>query len=163
MAKKIVAPIDGLVSLWSRPGFLVRRLHQIGVSIFTEEMADLVLTPVQFGAMSIIGVNPGIEQSALGVQLGIDRANVADVVARLAKSGLLLREISPVDRRAKNMYLTERGREVVVEANRRFKRVQDLLLSPLKARDRAIFVDLLLELIKANNSLGRAELRLTDP
>ena len=163
MAKKIVAPIGGLVSLWSRPGFLVRRLHQIGVSIFTEEMADLELTPVQFGAMSIIGVNPGIEQSALGVQLGIDRANVADVVARLAKSGLLLREVSPVDRRAKNMYLTERGSEIVLEANRRFKRVQDRLLSPLKARDRAVFVDLLLVLIKANNSLGRAELRLTDP
>jgi DNA-binding MarR family transcriptional regulator len=163
MAKKITAPIGGLVSLWSRPGFLVRRLHQIGVSIFTEEMADLELTPVQFGAMSIIGVNPGIEQSALGVQLGIDRANVADVVARLAKSGLLLRELSPVDRRAKNMYLTERGSEVVLEANRRFKRVQDRLLSPLKARDRAVFVDLLLALIKANNSLGRAELRLTDP
>ena len=163
MAKKIVAPIGGLVSLWSRPGFLVRRLHQIGVSIFTEEMADLELTPVQFGAMSIIGVNPGIEQSALGVQLGIDRANVADVVARLAKSGLLLREGSPVDRRAKNMYLTERGSEIVLEANRRFKRVQDRLLSPLKARDRAVFVDLLLVLIKANNSLGRAELRLTDP
>jgi hypothetical protein len=34
-------------ALWARPGFLVRRLHQISVAIFMEEMASLEITPVQ--------------------------------------------------------------------------------------------------------------------
>lgn len=155
-----VEPLRGLVSLWSRPGFLVRRLHQISVAIFADEMADLELTPVQFGALSIVGVNPGIDQSALGEELGTDRANTADVVTRLVKNGFLLRTVSPKDRRVRRIYLTDPGREVVVEANCRLKQIQARLLAPLKPGDRAIFVDLMTNLIESNNSLGRTALRL---
>jgi hypothetical protein len=70
MVKTELGPLRRLVSLQARPGFLVRRLHQIGVAIFTDEMADLGITPVQFGAMSIVGMKPGIDQSALGEELG---------------------------------------------------------------------------------------------
>lgn len=153
-------PLRGLVSLWSRPGFLVRRLHQISVSIFADEMDDLELTPVQFGAMSIIGVNPGIDQSALGEELGTDRANTADVVTRLVKNGLALRTVFPEDRRVRRIYLTEQGSDLVLEANGRLKQIQARLLAPLKPQDRASFVELMSELIEANNSLGRTALRL---
>src|ERR1700730_16523655 len=61
--------------LWSRPGFLVRRLHQISVAIFLEEMAGLEITPVQYGALMIVAADPGIDQSALAAELGIDSAN----------------------------------------------------------------------------------------
>lgn len=151
-------PLEGLVSLWARPGFLVRRLHQISVAIFAEEMAELGLTPVQFGAMSVVGDRPGIEQTALGAALGIDRANVADVVARLARSGHVVREVSAADRRARKLYLTDPGTALVLEANRRLKRVGDSLLAPLAPADREVFVDLLLQLIEGNNALGRAVL-----
>ncbi|MDB5652414.1 MAG: hypothetical protein JWQ94_27 [Tardiphaga sp.] len=39
-------------ALWSRPGFLVRRLHQISVASFLEEMASLEITSVQVATMS---------------------------------------------------------------------------------------------------------------
>ena len=136
----------------------MRRLHQISVAIFAEEMAGLGLTPVQFGAMSIVGDRPGIEQTALGAELGIDRANVADVVARLARSGHVSREVSATDRRARKLYLTDAGKAVVLEANRRLKRVGDHLLAPLAPPDREVFVELLLQLIEGNNALGRAVL-----
>lgn len=152
-------PLKGLVSLWGRPGYLVRRLHQISVSIFSDEMGDLV-TPVQFAALSMAGVAPGIEQTALGEQIGIDRANIADVVARLARSGHIVREVSTRDRRARRIYLTETGKRVVLEANRRFARVHERFLAPLDAQERELFVALLAKMIEANNSLGRAELRL---
>src|SRR5260370_1805656 len=84
--------------LWSRPGFLVRRLHQISVAIFLEEMADLEITPVQYGALMIVAAEPGIDQSALAAELGVDRANAGDVLARLSKSGYLTRDPSPSDR-----------------------------------------------------------------
>lgn len=159
MAKKI-EPLRGLVSLWSRPGFLVRRLHQISVAIFSDEMSDLQITPVQFGAMSIAGVNPGIDQSTLGEELGTDRANTADVVTRLVKNGLILRTVSPKDRRVRRIYLTKPGLDVVLEANSRLTLIQTRLLAPLNPQDRAVFVTLMSDLIEANNSLGRTALRL---
>ncbi|HEX3442539.1 MAG TPA: MarR family transcriptional regulator [Pseudolabrys sp.] len=159
MAKKNVEPLRGLVSLRARPGFLVRRLHQIGVAIFTDEMADLELTPVQYGAMSIVGMNPGIDQSALGEELGTDRANTTDVINRLVNNGYALRAVSPKDRRMRRVYLTDHGRDIVVEANQRLKNVRSRFLSPLKPADREIFLDLMIELIEGNNSLGRAAWR----
>jgi len=159
MAKKNVEPLRGLVSLRARPGFLVRRLHQIGMAIFGDEMDELQITPVQFGAMSIVAMQPGIDQSALGKELGTDRANTTDVINRLVNNGYVLRAVSPKDRRARSIYLTDRGREVVVEANRRLKNVRTRFLSPLKPADREIFLDLMIELIEGNNSLGRAAWR----
>jgi DNA-binding MarR family transcriptional regulator len=159
MAKKSVEPLPGLVLLRARPGFLVRRLHQIGVAIFTDEMAELQITPVQFGAMSIVGMKPGIDQSALGEELGTDRANTTDVINRLVNNGYVLRAVPQKDRRVRSIYLTDRGRDVVIEANCRLKSVRRRLLSPLKAADREIFLDLMIELIEGNNSLGRAAWR----
>ncbi len=159
MAKKKAEPLRGLVSLRARPGFLVRRLHQIGVAIFADEMAELELTPVQFGAMSIVGMKPGIDQSALGEELGTDRANTTDVINRLVNNGYVLRAVAPNDRRMRSVYLTDRGREVVIEANGRLKNVRTRFLSPLDAADREIFLDLMMELIEGNNSLGRAAWR----
>jgi DNA-binding MarR family transcriptional regulator len=159
MAKKKAEALRGLVSLRARPGFLVRRLHQIGVAIFTDEMAELEITPVQFGAMSIAGMKPGIDQSALGEELGTDRANTTDVINRLVNNGYALRAVAPKDRRMRSIYLTDRGRHVVIEANCRLKKVRTRFLSPLKAADREIFLDLMIELIEGNNSLGRAAWR----
>jgi len=147
-------------SLWDRPGFLVRRLHQISVAIFMDEMGDLDITPVQFGALSIVSANPGIDQSALARELGIDRANVADVVARLSASGYIERRASAKDRRAKSLLITAAGEQHLREANTRFSKVHRRLLEPLSREEREVFLDLLLRLIEGNNSLGRAVLRL---
>jgi DNA-binding MarR family transcriptional regulator len=155
-------PPDASIALWARPGYLVRRLHQISVAIFLDEMSDLDLTPVQFGALSIIANRPGIEQSVLGEELGIDRVNAGDVVQRLIKNDLARREVSPRDRRFKEVTLTPRGEAVVRQGTARLKRVQQRLLAPLNADERAVFLRLLMQLISGNNDQGRALLRLPD-
>ena len=101
---------EGAAALWARPGYLVRRLHQISVAIFLGEMSDLDLTPVQFGALTIIASRPGIEQSVLGEEIGIDRVNVGDVVLRLIKNDLVRRVVSRRDRRFKEVSLTPKGK-----------------------------------------------------
>jgi len=159
-ADSAMRPDEDSVSLWERPGFLVRRLHQISVAIFLDEMKCLEITPVQFGALSIIAANPGIDQSALGAQLGIDRANVADVVLRLVSSDYVERKASTTDRRVKTIFITSRGARVLSESLDRLKDVQSRLLQPLAPPERDQFMVLLVRLIEENNSLGRAPLIL---
>jgi MarR family transcriptional regulator, lower aerobic nicotinate degradation pathway regulator len=146
--------------LWSRPGFLVRRLHQISVAIFLEEMADLEITPVQYGALMIVAAEPGIDQSALAAELGVDRANAGDVLARLSKSGYLTRDPSPRDRRSIQLHLTDKGVLLLRKAAGRAKKVQDRLLKPLASKDRKAFVALMRQIISASNQFGRAPLRI---
>lgn len=154
--------MDGSVDLWARPGFLVRRLHQITVAIFLDEMSGLDLTPVQFGALTIIAGRPGIEQSTLGEELGIDRVNAGDVVQRLIKNNLARREVSPRDRRFKEVSLTPAGEAALEEGSKRMKRVQERLLHPLNTAERQMFLKLLMQLIDGNNDQGRAPLRLPE-
>ncbi len=156
------AELTGAAALWARPGFLVRRLHQITVAIFLDEMAELDLTPVQFGALTVIAARPGIEQSALGAELGIDRVNAGDVVQRLLANELVRREVSPRDRRYKEVTLTDKGMAVLREGVARMPRVQERLLRPLDDAGRGAFVQLLTQLIAGNNGEGRAPLRLTE-
>src|SRR5439155_1152963 len=85
--------------LWGRPGYLLRRLHQIHYALFFEECAGYDITPVQYGLLTTLSLNPNLDQNSLARELGIDRTNVADVLNRLARRGLVERRRSPNDAR----------------------------------------------------------------
>ena len=136
--------------LWNRPGFLVRRLHQIGVAIFHDEMGGLAITPVQYGALLAVRAKPGIDQSRLATEIGIDKANAGGVVARMCAGGYLERRPSATDRRASHLVLTDEGRRLLDQANGRADEVQDRLLEPLAPAEREVLVELLLKLVEGH-------------
>src|SRR5688500_7040667 len=98
--------------LWSRPGFLLRRLNQIHSSLFFAECRAFNITPVQYGLLTALSARGALDQTSLAEELGIDRTNVADVVRRLEGRGLVSREPHPEDRRAKLVSLTAKGRQL---------------------------------------------------
>lgn len=52
--------------LWSRPGYLVRRLNQVHYALFFEECGDARMTPVQYGLLSALRKKPrGLDQKEL--------------------------------------------------------------------------------------------------
>src|SRR5438046_9479764 len=63
-------------ALEARPGFLIRRLHQIHLSLFAEECAPFNVTPVQYSILTAVTAQPGLEQAALAQEVGIDRATL---------------------------------------------------------------------------------------
>ncbi len=141
--------------LWARPGYLIRRLHQIHYAIFFEECAKFDITPVQYGLLTVVSVNPDIDQNSLAQELGLDRTNAADVVARLAARGLLKRCRSSQDRRMVLARLTTAGENVRQNMYGAMKRAQDRLLQPLASAKRKAFIDTLLLLIESSNHLAR--------
>ncbi len=146
--------------IWKRPGFLIRRLHQIQVAVFMSECAELEITPVQLGILTIVSENPGVGQIGISEELGLDRSNVANVVDRLATRGLLRQKLSASDRRKKDITLTKAGENVIATIEASALRAQRKILSPFTEAERKIFLDLLTRLVQANNHLGRAVLRL---
>jgi DNA-binding MarR family transcriptional regulator len=141
--------------LWVRPGYLLRRLHQIHYALFFEECADFDITPVQYGLLTTLSLNPDLDQNSIGRELGIDRTNVADVLARLARRGLLERHRSKQDKRMVLARLTPAGQRVTDEMYAAMLKAQNRLLAPLLPDERKAFVDTLLRLIEGNNHLGR--------
>jgi DNA-binding MarR family transcriptional regulator len=135
----------------ARPGYLVRRLHQIHSAIFLEECQEFAITPVQYGLITALLANPGIDQVTLGGEVGIDRTNVADVLNRLSERGLVRRERSKTDRRSMVAFLTKEGESVAENMYDSMRRAQDRLLSPLRPEFRSAFLAMLTELIDGNS------------
>ncbi len=160
--KKRVSDVDSKPGhiIWDRPGYLVRRLHQIHVAMFLESVAHGELTPIQFGLLSILTTYPNIDQLTIGEQLGLDRANVAGILHRLEARKLIARIIDPNNRRRKICLATPKGLKLVAQHEEEMRECQRRLLSPLPAQERKIFMNLLSLLVEGNNNNGRTALKL---
>jgi DNA-binding MarR family transcriptional regulator len=144
-----------------RPGFLIRRLHQIHLAMFAQECAPLDITPVQYSIISIAAAQPGLEQARLGYEVGVDRATLANVVARLEARGLLTRAQGVADRRLKHVTLTQAGLNLLACITEPAGRAHARTIEPLPDDEREAFLQALARLVDAGNAFGRAPLRLS--
>jgi MarR family transcriptional regulator, lower aerobic nicotinate degradation pathway regulator len=151
---------DSWIALASRPGFLIRRLHQIHLALFAEECGAFGVTPVQFSLLSVLTDQPELDQAALATAVGVDRATTANVVARLEKRGLVRRRRGPEDRRVKQVELTAAGGRLLQRIDPHAKRAHERTLEALRPAERAQFIALLHDLVDAGNAYGRAPLLL---
>lgn len=148
-----------LTSLWERPGYLIRRLHQIHVAIFLEECAEYGITPVQYAVMTALLNHPGADQVTIARDAAIDRTSVADVLARLAQRGLVRREAGIKDKRMRIAVLTGEGENIARRMEHASLSAQAKLVAPLSAEKRNQLMALMAELVEANNEFSRAPAR----
>ncbi len=146
--------------LGGRPGFLIRRLHQIHLALFAEECSRFGVTPVQFSIMTVAKAQPGLEQVALAQEVGVDRTTLANVLARLETRGLVLRAASPTDRRVKRVSLTRRGSTLLARMTGAAERAHDRTVEALAPEEREAFLTALRRLVSSGNEYGRAPMRL---
>jgi DNA-binding MarR family transcriptional regulator len=144
--------------LWRRPGYLIRRLHQVHYAIFFEECTSFGITPVQYGLLTVLATNPNSDQVALAHALGIDRTNVADVLRRLERRGVIKRTPSTRDRRMVLAKLTREGERLVESMHPAMARAQERLLQMLSKEEQEAFLTTLMRLVEANKRHGRAPL-----
>ncbi|MFF7727475.1 MarR family winged helix-turn-helix transcriptional regulator [Streptomyces sp. NPDC008001] len=105
--------------------------HQRGRS------AEFDLTPTQAKALEELG-RPKTARELAAV-LCCEPPNVTYVIDKLEKRGLVVREPHPQDRRAKQLVLTEAGRELRLELLRRIGR--DSPLDHMSHEERALLRD----------------------
>lgn len=149
---------DEPFDLYQTPGHLVRRLHQIVVSLCYEGWGDLDVSPVQYGALMAIRAFPGIDQRALARAIAIDRSTTGTVSEQLERRGFIERRLGMRDKRNKELFLSAKGAALLRRAHPIAWEIQDRLLKPLEKRERAEFVRLLAKLVECNNALSRAPL-----
>ncbi len=146
--------------LFTRPGFLIRRLHQIHSSLFAEETRAFDVTPVQYSLLSALADHGEMDQNTLAMEIGLERTTVAEVLPRLEARGLLVRRRSAEDRRVKLVKLSRRGASLVRRIAQSAQRAHDRTIERLPESERELFVLQLIQLVEANNELDMAPLRL---
>ena len=83
------------VDIDHQPGHYIRRLHQISVGIFLQELGEIGITPVQYAALQTVANHPGIDQRTLARTIALDASTTGGVVDRLEARGWTLIEPLP--------------------------------------------------------------------
>lgn len=151
----------GMDAIYSLPGHLIRRLHQISVSAFISETsaAGFDLTPVQFAVIRMLHAHPGIDQGTLAGLAAVDRVTMGGVIARLEKRGYLERHVGEKDRRSRTLKLTERGETLLQTIWPAVRHTQDVILAGLTEDEKDTLIALLKKATEAGNKISRAPLR----
>jgi DNA-binding MarR family transcriptional regulator len=146
-----------LQELYRRPGYMVRRCHQIAVSVFADECREFDLTTTQYGILFVLSQYPGIDQISLARLLSLDRSTTGMVVARLEERGLLRRATASQDKRKRVLQLTAAAEKLLVRVQPVVRRAQERLLAPFTEAERQTLLDLLDRLIDAEQGQAARE------
>ncbi len=127
------------------PGHLIRRMHQASQVIFDSHVAaaGYELTSVQFAALTVIAAQPGLDQATLPREISFDRATTGGVIERLETKGLIRREVSVQDRRARLLYLERAGEEMLEKVMPLAREAQRAMLAGLSATERGALLELI--------------------
>jgi DNA-binding MarR family transcriptional regulator len=153
------APIS-MDAVYTKPGYLFRRMQQIAVAIFVEECR--ALTPVQYAALVAIRTHPGIDATRLSAVIAFDRSTLGNVIERLETKAYVERKPAREDKRVKLLYLTKTGAALLRDILPSVDRAQARMLQPLKPADRKTLMRLMTQLVDLNNEASRVPLRAED-
>ena len=129
-----------MVQLAASPGYLIRRAQQVHATIWSNVFGG-DLTGPQYAVLLAVADGGSIDQALIGARASLDSSTVADVVARLADRGSLVRAPIPIDRRRMLVRLTQPAIAAMPQLGRSAQHVQDELLGGLSANAVREFID----------------------
>lgn len=133
-------------ALAGSPSHLIHRALQLALDIYAEETGPDGLTQRQFAVLEAVSHKAGLTQTDLVRATGIDRSTLADLVARMTTKGLLDREKSAIDARAKAVRLSAAGEAALDAARPRVEAADKRIMALLPKGKRDGFLELLGEL-----------------
>ena len=134
---------------------LLRRAHFRAESLFVEELGRFGLTPRQKALLVMAYQHPGETQNQLAERIALDRNSFAEMLPRMIRRGLVRRVRAEADRRAYAIYLTDKGRRLLMEILPIDARVEQRVIEPLPTEYRPLF----LKCLKLLAGVERGELK----
>ena len=150
-----LAPTNPLPPRRHVPSFLAYRFQQLCVGIMAEILGPEGLSNKEYGVLTILDAEPGIDQQGLAMRRGIDKASAGQLVDRLERNGLVSRNLHPTDRRARVLQLTPEGLALRRRIQPAALAAQDRILAPLGPEERHLVIDLLTRIIEGHSAYVR--------
>jgi DNA-binding MarR family transcriptional regulator len=151
----VVVSADDAPPLPRRAAPLARRFQQVCAAMVAEALVGEDLVQLEYGSLVCLDIEPGIDQRRLAEAMGIDPSNASLIVDRLHSKGLIERRINGADRRARELYLTAKGRNLWRRINPKTRAANARVLAPLARAERELLLDLLIRVIEGNRSHAR--------
>jgi DNA-binding MarR family transcriptional regulator len=128
------------------PSWLLSQAALAGDRLVNEALATEGVRKYHFRVLVALDDDGPLSQAELGRRLGIDRSDMAAVVAELEGRALLARTRDDKDRRRNVVTITPSGREALQRMEAAIEQAQTVLLEPLTAAEREQLTKLLAKL-----------------
>jgi DNA-binding MarR family transcriptional regulator len=104
--------------------FGLKRAHHATLGLTRHTLKRMGLTAARFDMLFALKDirRLGMQQNKLRRLLGVSRTTVSRMLVSLEQLGMLTRQICSIDRRTRDVLLTERGRSIIVAAHRKLTR-----------------------------------------
>jgi DNA-binding MarR family transcriptional regulator len=145
-----VVPEGGAPPLPRVPALLARRFQHVCSTMVSDAIAGGGVVQIEYASLIALEIEPGIDQRRLADAVGIDPSNASLVVERLHSLGLIERRVSVVDRRARELYLTAKGKVLWRKLRVKGRVANMKILAPLAPHERELFFDMLIRVIQGN-------------
>lgn len=98
-----------------RLGFLVHDVSRMRRTLFDMEMKPLGITRSQWSVLAWLsrGGNEGLTQVELANELDVGKVTIGGLIDRLEASNHVERRLDPNDRRARRIFITEKGYQLI--------------------------------------------------
>jgi MarR family transcriptional regulator, lower aerobic nicotinate degradation pathway regulator len=136
--------------LRERPGFLIRRLHQIHVALFHDACAEFEITPLQYSLLSALAERGVADQTTLAADVFLDRTTTTGALKRLAARRLIERAVDIEDRRARACQMTAEGLSLLAKMENAARSAHRETLVRLSKAEQKIFLAFMQRIVDAN-------------
>jgi MarR family transcriptional regulator, lower aerobic nicotinate degradation pathway regulator len=142
-----------LQEMYRRPGFLLKRCHQVSMAVFLDECSEFNLTQSQYGCLCALEAYPSIDQIALARLVGLDRSTAGMVIKTLSERGLIDRVVNRRDKRRMRLKLSATGKRLLIGIAPAAARARTRVLRGLPPGSRAAFLNILQLFLAGHDAL----------
>ena len=124
-------------------GFTISTTGYALARAFRELLAPMGLEPKVFALLASVASSEGVTQQAIAERMRVAPSRMVAFVDSLEERGLLERRQNPDDRRARALYLTPEGRQMLTRAFAAANEHEQRLTSDLSDEERRQLLDML--------------------
>jgi MarR family transcriptional regulator, lower aerobic nicotinate degradation pathway regulator len=140
-------PVHKPWPLEQRPGYLIRRMHQIHVALFQEACIGFDMTPLQYSLLSALAARGTADQTSLAADIALDRTTTTGALKRLEARKLVERPVSDDDRRARICKLTPAGATMLSKIESAARDAHRKTLDPLSKAEQVAFIAMMQRIV----------------
>lgn len=130
-------------------GRYISVLYRRAQAYIGSQMKSYDIGSGQYSFLIILYEKDGISQEELAAQLLIDKGTTARAVDKLEKAGYVVRKKNPEDRRAYNIFLTDKANEIKPILFRLLGSWTDILIQDLSEQERELLYIVLEKMVKS--------------
>jgi DNA-binding MarR family transcriptional regulator len=134
-------------------GYLIRRIHKLGLSRVEAAFADLDITFTQWAVLALLHSDIADTCGGLARNLGHNSGAMTRVLDQLEERRLLKRSQVPEDRRVTKLRVTAEGKDMIAALGPRVMGIWNELLQGFERKEVLSLIDLLTRLLDRLESL----------